>query len=265
MNHQHNTLHELLSIQAGSINNLFSYEAKSYKGSLLQVNKDIKKYVKAGWVQQIPFDIRPRNKRQQYFYFVTRGGTKVIDRLEDFKQKITKSLNNAEHESMKFDVALSFLRNFPDCEFDFNYKADFNGIRPDIFIKAKNIHDHREYSFFVEIERKKEFTRISRDKILRYNKFIKEGLFTKNGLSPKTKILFVCANHRFDIYMRPIQYSEPLNRPTINLLYKQFEYFLSGIKDISDKHFRFIPFPEFTDIAKPIWRMPSGTKVKIIE
>ena len=175
MKRQHNALHELLSIQAGSINNLFSYEAMSYKGSLLQVNKDIKKYVKAGWVQQIPFDIRPRNKRQQYFYFVTRSGTKVIDRLEDFRQKITKSLNNAEHESMKFDIALSFLRNFLDYEFDFNYKADFNGIRPDIFVKAKNIHDHREFSFFVEIERKKEFTRISRDKILRYNKFIKKS------------------------------------------------------------------------------------------
>ena len=117
--------------------------------------------------------------------------------------------------------------------------------------------------FLVEIERKKELTRIYRDKILRYNKFIKEGLFLKNGLSPKTKVLFVCSNLRYDSYLRPQQYSE--NRLVIDLLYKQFNYFLEIIKNQSDKHYRFIPFPEFTKIHEPIWRMPSGTKVKIIE
>ena len=262
---KHPTLHEILSVEFASINNLFSPTAKSYKGSLLQVNKDINKYLKAGWVSQIPFDLRPRNKRQQFFYFVTRQGVNVIDRLDDFKQKITKSLNNAEHESMKIDVALSFIRNFPDYEFDFNYKADLGGLKPDILVKAKNIHDHREFTFLVETERKKELTRIYRDKVSRYNKLIKEGLFEKHKLSPKTKVLFVCANLRYDVYLRPIQYHEAKNKPFLNLLYKQFDYFISELKTLSDKHFRFIPFPEFTDIAKPIWRMPSGTKVKIIE
>jgi hypothetical protein len=260
---KHKTLHELLSIQSGSVNNLFSYEAKSYKGALLQVNKDIKKYLKAGWVQQIPFDIKPREKRKQFFYFVTREGTKVIDRLEDYKQKITKSLNNAEHESMKFDMALSFIRNFPDYDFEFDYKADLGGLKPDILVKAKNINNDRQFTFLVELERKKELTRVYRDKILRYNKFIKEGLFNMNGLSPKTKILFVCSNHRYDVYLRPQNYSEV--KPIMELLYKQFNYFIDVIKNQSDKHYRFIPFPEFTKIHEPIWRMPSGTKVKIIE
>jgi hypothetical protein len=260
---KHKTLHELLSIQSGSVNNLASYSSKTYSGSLLQVSIDVKKYLEAGWIQQIPFDLKPREKRKQYFYFVTREGAKVIDRLEDYKQKITKSLNNAEHESMKFDIALSFIRNYPDYEFSFDYKADLGGLKPDILIRAKNIHDHREYNFLVEIERKKELTRIYRDKILKYNKFIKAGLFAKHNLSPKTKVLFVCSNLRYDPYLRTQQYSD--NRPMIDLLYKQFNYFLSVIRSESDKHYRFIPFPEFPRIAEPIWRMPSGIKVKIIE
>lgn len=260
---KHKTLHELLSVQSASVNNLFSYEAKSYKGSLLQANKDINKYLKAGWVQQIPFDLKPREKRRQFFYFVTREGAKVIDRLDDYKQKITKSLNNAEHESMKFDVALSFLRNFPDYDFSFDYKADLSGLKPDILLKAKNIHDNKEFTFLIETERKKELTRIYRDKITRYNKFIKNGLFTKHRLSPKTKVLFVCSNLRYDPYLRPQQYKEA--KTQLDLLYKQFNYFLSTIKSESDKYYRFIPFPEFTKIAEPIWRMPSGTKVRIIE
>jgi hypothetical protein len=260
---KHKTLHELLSIQAGSVNNLFSYNAKSYKGALLQVNKDFKEYLKAGLIQQIPFDLKPREKRKQYFYFVTRTGAKALDRIEDYKQKITKSLNNAEHESMKFDVALSFLRNFPDYEFSFDYKADMGGLKPDILAIAKNIHNDKQFTFLVEIERKKEFTRLYRDKILRYNKFIKEGLFAKHNLSLKSKVLFVCSNLRYDPYLRPQQYSEV--KTNMDLLYKQFNYFLSVIKAESDKYYRFIPFPEFTKIAEPIWRMPSGIKVRIIE
>ncbi len=260
---KHKTLHELLSIQAGSVNNLFSYNAKSYKGALLQVNKDFKEYLKAGLIQQIPFDLKPREKRKQYFYFVTRTGAKTLDRIEDYKQKVTKSLNNAEHESMKFDIALSFLRNFPDYEFSFDYKADMGGLKPDILVIAKNIHNDKQFSFLVEIERKKEFTRLYRDKILRYNKFIKEGLFAKHNLSPKSKVLFVCSNLRYDPYLRPQQYSEV--KHNMDLLYKQFNYFLSFIKAESDKYYRFIPFPEFTKIAEPIWRMPSGIKVRIIE
>jgi len=261
---KHKTLHELLSIQSGSINNLFSYKAKSYKGALLQVNKDFKEYLKAKFIQQIPFDLRPREKRKQFFYFVTREGAKSIDRLEDFKQKITKSLNNAEHESMKFDIALSFTRNFPNYEFSFNYKADLGGLKPDILVEAKNIFDHTKYTFLVEIERKKEMTRIYRDKIYKYNKFIKNGLFTKH-IFYKPKILFVCSNLRYDPYLRPQNYNQPEVKTQIAMLYKQFNYFLNVIKSESNKYYRFIPFPEFTKIHEEIWRIPSGDRVKIID
>jgi hypothetical protein len=262
---KHKTLHELLSVEYATVNNLFSYQANTYKGALLQVNKDIKKYLKAGWISQIPFDLKPREKRKQFFYYVTREGAKAIDRLEDYKQKITKSLNNAEHESMKIDIARAFLINFPDYDFDFDYKADLGGLKPDILVKAKNIHSDRQFTFLVEVERKKELTRIYRDKITRYNKFIKDGLFEKNKLSPKTKVLFVCSNHRYDVYWRPQNYSQPEVKPIMDLLYKQFNYFLETIRNQPDKHYRFIPFSEFTKIAEPIWRMPSGTKVRLIE
>lgn len=261
----HKTLNELLTIQAGSKNNLFSYEAKTYKSSLLQVDIDIKKYLKAGLVQQIPFDLKPWNKRKQYFYFVTRQGAKAIDRPEDFKQKITKALNNAEHESMKFDVALAFVRNFPDYEFTFDYKADFNKLRPDIFIKAKNIHDNKELFFLVEIERKKDLSRVYREKILKYNKHIKNGLFKENGLPYQTKVLIVCATHRYDVYLRPQQYKDSQYKPMFSFLYKHFNNLMKLMKNESNEHYRLIPFPEFPYINQSIWRLPSGEKKRIIE
>ena len=256
---KHNTLHQILSLQFASVNNLFSYEAKSYKGALLQVDIDIKRYLKAGWISKVPFDLKPRNKRQQYFYFATRKGAKAIDRLEDFKQKITKSLNNAEHESMKIDVARAFLINYPDYEFTFDYKKEFNKLRPDIFIKAKS-PEGREYTFLVEVERKKELTRIINDKIKNYNKHIANGDF--NSLY-KPKILFVCADLQYDAYLRPQQY--PDNQAQLNKLNKHYADFLSKIKNLPDKHYRFITFPEFTKIADQNWRIPSGTKVRIME
>jgi hypothetical protein len=164
---------------------------------------------------------------------------------------------------MKIDIALSFIRNFPDYEFDFNYKADLGGIRPDILVKARNIHDHRESAFLVEIERKKEFSRIVREKILRYNKYIKDGLIKRNNLPGTTTILFVCSNLRYDIYLRPQQYPE--NKESLEFIYKQFDSLLEQVNVFPNKYFRFLPFPEFTDIAKPIWRMPNGIKVKLIQ
>lgn len=256
-------LKEILAVEFASNTNLASYEAKTYKGAMLQANKEIKEYLNAKLIQQVPFDLKPRNKRQQFFYFATREGAKAIDRIEDYKQKITKSINNAEHESMKIDVAISFVRNFPDYDFDFNYSANLGGIKPDILIKAKSVHDDREYVFLVEVERKKEFSRIVRDKISRYNKHLKEGMLEKNNLPDRTKVLFVCSNLRYDVYLRPQQYGE--NEKQINFLYKQFSDFLSEVKTLPNKHYRFIPFPEFPKIAEPIWTMPSGTKVNLMD
>lgn len=264
-NQQHNILHELLSVQFANIYNLFSYTADTLDGSLLFVTRKIKEYQKAGLVKQVPFDLKPRNKRQQFFYCVTKKGAKSIDRGDDFKQEITKSIEMALHESMKIDVALSFLRNYPEYEFSFDYKADLGGLRPDILVRAKNVHDFREYTFLVEVERKKELTRSKRDKISNYNKHIQDGLFKKNNLSPKTKVLFVLSNRRYDPYIRPQNYNLPEVKEQMDLLYRQFYKFINEVSSESIKYFRFIPFPEFTRIHEPIWRMPNGTKVKIIE
>ena len=166
---------------------------------------------------------------------------------------------------MKFDVALSFLRNFSDYEFSFDYQANLGGLKPDILVRAKHINNSKEFTFLVEIERKKEMTRIYRDKITRYNKFIKNGLFEKNKLSPKTKVLFVCSNLRYDPYLRPQQYNQPEVKEQLGTLYKQFNHFLNEIRKEGDKHYRFIPFSEFNRIAEPIWIMPSGNVKKIIE
>jgi hypothetical protein len=62
-------------------------------------------------------------------------GADYIGRSDEYKyKKYLRSPYNALHESMKFDVALSFLRLFPNKKFTFRYDSSFYGVRPDILI-----------------------------------------------------------------------------------------------------------------------------------
>jgi len=267
---KHRILHEIQSVQFANPINLFSYLADTSKGSVRQVNIKIEEYLKSGYINPIPFDGKPINENYKswgQFYYLTKTGSQVIDRVNEYRQKVSKSSNSLEHESMKIDVALSFIRNYPEYEFSFNYKADFKGIRPDILVNAKNIYNNKHYTFFVEIERsKKEMTYIYKEKILNYNKFINNGLFENKGFF-KPKVLFVCAYNQYPFYLRPQQYNDKIYQSYFIDVYRLFDTFLKLLKNnnTSDKYYRFIPFPEFTKIAEPIWRMPSGTKVRIIE
>ncbi len=269
MTKQHQLLEELTSIQSGSINTFFSYKAKSYKGSVLYVDQKIKEYIKQGLVRQIPFNIRPTHSRRQYLYQATKKGCKLIGRESEYRNKDQQSYNAINHESMKYDVALSFVRLFPDynikIEYEKTFKTKEKGIRADIFIKATKKDGTKEYDFIIETEHKDDLRQTFNDKVKPYDKAIKNGLLKNNGLSERTKVLFVCSHSHLSTFIRPQEYKEKEYLNNISLSYKQFENLMGLVQDLDDKHFRFIPFLEFTKINQPIWRMPSGIKIKIIE
>lgn len=266
---QHNILHELLFIQAGSINNLFSYEALTYKGSVLYVNRKINEYIEQGLVRQIPFNIRPTHSRRQFLYQVTIKGAKLIGREKEYRNKDQQSYNAINHESMKYDVALAFVRLFPDynikIEYEKTFKSSVKNLRADIFIKATKLDGSKEYDFIIETEHKDDLRQTFNDKVKAYDKAIKNGLLKQNGLSDRTKVLFVCSHSHLSTFIRPQEYKQKEYLNNFSLSYKQFENLMGLVQDLDDKHFRFIPFLEFTKINQPIWRMPSGIKVKIIE
>lgn len=269
----HNFLHKLLTLRFASPINLFSYTAKTEKGAFLQVINDIKYYLGLGYIQEVPVN-KPKThsknidrsiKDWSTFYCLTLKGAIVIGREEEYRQSVIKSLNNLEHESMKQDIKRSFLENYPDYDFDFNDHANLSGIRPDILVKAKNLQTRKEFTFLIEIEHKKEMSRTHREKVLKYETVLSKGFFSKNNLSPKTKILIVFCNFRFNGFYRPLYFNKPEYKPIMDSLYKSFDEYIASNKKITKGVYRFIPFPEFMNLGQPICRTDNGTKVKLID
>lgn len=164
-------LNNLLDIGGvATLNNLYSPSANSYKGSLLFTRKLFKDYLAEGLIEKIEPIGKPMNKSQEVFYCMTKKGAKYIGRTDEYKyKKYQKSPDNVMHESMKFDVALSMLRNFQRVKFTFRYDSSFYGVQPDILIRIESTNRKQLTKFIlVEIERKKTVDRVFNEKIKRY-------------------------------------------------------------------------------------------------
>ena len=263
-------LEELVAIQAASINTLFSYDAKTYAGSVLFANRKINEYLKKDLVRAIPFNIRPSHIRRQTLYQATKKGCKLLGRENEYHNKDHQSYNALNHELMKYDVALAFKRLYPDYNIHIEYEKTFRtdekkGLRADIFIRATKLNGSKSYDFIIETEHKDDLTQTFNDKMKPYDKAIKNGLLKNNNLSDKTKVLFVCAHSHTPTWIRPQEYNDKENLNPVMLSYKQFEGLMAKVKVFDDKYFRLIPFLDFYKLNEPIWRIPSGTMIKIIE
>ena len=79
-------------------------------------------------IEQIDPIGKPMNKSREVFYCLTKKGAKYIGRTDEYKyKKYQKSPNNVMHESMKFDVALSFLKIFQIINLRFAMIVVFTG------------------------------------------------------------------------------------------------------------------------------------------
>lgn len=271
----HRILEETLSIECSNPNILFSYDAETYDGAALFAHRKIREYLKNGLMALVPFDIKPFYKKRHNLYFVTKKGANLIGRPDDFRQKTTKAYHDIAHELMKYDINLSLRRNFPDYDFKTEYEKRFKSgfidknnnkeghIEADIYVTATEKTGNRIYNFIIETEHKP-LTRTYKEKVLTYDKAIENGFFKRNGLPDHTKILFVCCNREFPTFTRPQEYDYKDNKPKLDLLYSQFDKLMTQVAGHSNKHYRFLPFPEFAQIAGPVWRMPNGIKVKLI-
>jgi hypothetical protein len=146
-------LNHLLEIGGvATLNNLYSPQAKTYKGGLLFTRNLFKSYLTDGLIERIEPIGKPINKSREVFYCLTKKGANYIGRTDEYTyKKYLKSPHNVMHESMKFDVALSFLRLFPHCKFTFRYDSSFYGIRPDILIRIES-SSPKELTRFLLVE-----------------------------------------------------------------------------------------------------------------
>ena len=118
--------------------NFYSSRAKTLLGSLVHTRKAFYELESKKLIQPLSTITKVRNLCQEQFYAITRLGAKYVDRTKEHKWKGgPKSPYNIMHESMVRDVALAFLRNYPQYVFDILYNECFSGLRPDLVVKMK--------------------------------------------------------------------------------------------------------------------------------
>lgn len=255
-------LNNLLDIGGvATLNNLYSRSAKSYKGSLLFARKLFKDYSAEGLIERIEPIGKPMNKAREVFYCLTKNGARYIGRTDEYKyKKYQKSPNNVMHESMKFDVALSFLKLFPDKKFTIRYDSSFYDVQPDILIRIESTNRKELTKFLlIEIERKKTVDRVFNEKIKRYEQMFESIVRNKSHNIEQFTVLFIYTDIWFDPFVRPQQYSEPIVSErinTVNTLVKNLVHHYCN--DLPDDRYRFTAFHNFHRLHEQVWYKPTG-------
>lgn len=258
-------LNQLLDIGGvATLNNFYSHKAKTYHGSLLFTRKLFKSYLEDGLIEKINSIGKPANKAREVFYCLTKKGADFIGRSQEYKyRKNPRSPANIMHESMKFDIALAFLRLYPDAVFSFRYDFCLYGLRPDILIKVESNKVTR--LFLVEIERKKTIDRVFNEKVRRYEEMFESILVKRSHNIKQLTVLFVYTDIWFDVFLRPQQYvgKEIISHlNVVDTLLKNLV--LHYCKNLIDSRYRFIGFHDFHQLNKALWLTPYGNRVQII-
>lgn len=261
-------LNNLLDIGGvATLNNFFSSTAKTHKGGLLFTRKLFKSYLEDGLIEKIEPIGKPANKAREVFYCLTKKGADYIGRSDEYRyKKYQRSPNNALHESMKFDIALSFLRLFPNKKFTFRYDSSFYGVRPDILIRIESSHPKELTRFvLIEIERKKTIDRVFKEKILRYEELFNAIEKKKSHNISQFITLFVYTDIWYDGFLRPQEYNEPLIK--INL--EKVQYLIKSLilrycRNLPPRRYLFMPFHDFYRLNEAVWYRTDGNRVNFI-
>ncbi len=249
-----------------TLNNLYSPTATSYKGALLHSRKLVKSYIEGGLIEKIMPIGKPGNKSHEVFYCLTKKGADYIGRSSEYKyKKYQKSPNNVMHESAKFDIALSFLRQYPFHNFTMYYSSSFYGVRPDILIRVEYTYPKRMTKFLlIELERKKSVDRIYKEKLLRYEAMFANIEKNKSHNEQQFTVLFVCTDIWFNVFLRPQQYDDPYvvqKIERVNNMVKQLIH--NYCKHLPEHRYRFTGFHNFAKLHEAIWQTPLGNRVQL--
>lgn len=260
-------LNNLLDIGGvATLNNLYSPTARSFKGSLLFTRKLFKDYIVEGLIEKIEPIGKPMNKAREVFFCLTKKGAHYIGRSDEYKyKKYQKSPNNVMHESMKFDTALSIIRNFPDKKFTIRYDSSFYGVKPDILIRIESSNRKELTRFWlVEIERKKTIDRVFNEKIKRYEQMFESIQCNKSHNINQFTVLFVYTDIWFDPFVRPQQYTERITADRINQVNTLVKNLVQHYcKHLPEQRYRFTAFHNFHRLHEAVWLTPRSKRIAI--
>lgn len=175
------------------------------------------------------------------------------------------SIRELDHQFGLTDVLMAFIQVYPDHDVEIQHvpvlKLKEGNYRPDAIVKMTD-RDQKEFHFIIEFERSRGEEAIYKDKLTKNERM---PSFKELGLSEHTKILYIYAYERFNVYWRPNQYDLPHILQTIDTQNKKFEKLLKRASKLPDHKYRFLPYHQFVDLNKKVWSTPKGNRVSLIQ
>lgn len=253
MNAYYTILKDLHAVGFATKYNFMGLKAKTKESAIINATIKFNKLLNGGFIKEVRYTIPGRLGRREQFYTISPKGAKYIG--EPYRNIDTKSssLINIFHESAKIDIALSFIRLYRDHEVILKYDyiiEDKQGrfYKPDIFVTLKHKVNNREYSFLVEIERRKHHA-IKREKYPR--------LKALKPFKDHTKILIVYVDPDWNVFLRPQMYEDT------SFVDRNFKSLLNKT-DLPNHAYRLMPFYNFYRLHETVWFRPDGERIKLI-
>ena len=175
------------------------------------------------------------------------------------------------HQSGLRDILLAFTFLYPQYDVQIKhepcYKKNVGGktftYRPDALVTMiKKDATKKRYDFIVEFERTKEPLDIKKNKLDKLEAF---GSFKQFGLSDHVKILIVFTYHKYNVYWRPIEYSNPTIQAEISAVQNRMDTLLSYARRYDRNKYRFLPFNDFYRLNEYVWYKPGGEKTGLLQ
>jgi hypothetical protein len=265
-------LSHLAAVQYGTIYNFYGRHSKTLKGSLVWATRKFAEMEKAGLIRNIPTVEYGTPMRYNTFYYCTPKGAKLVDMGDDYKYREPRTKHNAEHESAKIDIALSFILGYPDLIPTFEYDRTLytekgKPYTPDIIVTLKTPDFSKAYQFIVEIERFREPSRVKSEKI-----DLIETLkpWQHYRLSFYTKALIVYTHRSFNPFWRPQQYDptspdapQDISKRTA-LVNENLKTLIRLSASLPEGKYFFLPFHAFPRLHERIWLTSEGHRVSLI-
>lgn len=223
-------------------------QSKDFLGAMSRPTRQINKLFKEGLIKRVEI-YPPIRKTYRYDTFYSITPRKIANR-------------EIEHQSGLIDVLMAFIYLYPDYDIRIDYtpllKWGNEAYKPDAIIRLASADLSKRYCFIVEFERSRDAAAIYKEKLLKNERMPD---FERLGLPSMTKILYVYAYERFNVFWRPNQYQEHFDM--LSFEDHRFQSLPSRAKNLK-KPYLFMKYSDFYRLNEPVWHHPKGNRVQLI-
>jgi len=213
--------------------------SRNKQTSLQMPSRYIKKLLAAEVIKEVPIVPKQFVPRRDYaFYSWNRARPNHVNYKE------------IDHRSMLEDVAIHFLKFYPDCHLEYERTVPVRqqgakAIQCDLIVKWE------KYTWIVELEKSRTPAEIEKDKLERFD----------NIADTSARVLFVYAPRNYPFSLRPSQYENPGMPQVIGKA-------LAGTQDLAQRfrkpYYLAMSFHDFYRLNKAVWLNSKGEKCQLV-